>query len=165
MVKTIPLTQGKIAIIDDDDYEKLNKFKWCSQKDHQYTRWYAIRKKLINGKWKLILMHREILKAKRGIYIDHINHNGLDNRKINLRLCTGSQNQKNRGLQKNNTSGLIGVSFNKEIRKWSAYIIKDKHQIFLGIFDDKEEAGHVVDKKAIELFGDFAILNFPKKKY
>ena len=162
-MRTIPLTQGKVAIVDEEDFEILNEFKWTAQKDHGYPRWYAIRKEeQNNGKWKLIIMHRQILNAPHKVYVDHINHDGLDNRKHNLRLCTSSQNQKNRGLQKNNTSGLNGVSFDKRKKKWYAYVIKSKHQISLGFFYDKDEAGRVVDKKAKELFGEFALLNFPE---
>jgi hypothetical protein len=161
MVKTIELTQGKVAIVDDEDYDELNKYKWYAHKDHQWERWYASRmSNRINGKRKLIMMHRKIMKDSSGKIIDHKNHDGLDNRKCNLRICNCSQNTKNSKIYKTNTSGFNGVIWNKERKKWRAQIYKDYQTIFIGYFKDKEVAARAVDEKAIELFGEFAILNF-----
>jgi hypothetical protein len=160
MTKTIQLTQGKVALVDDEDYDELNKHKWCAGNDHKYERWYAHRQtRLPDGKRKLIIMHRQITDFKYKI-VDHVNHDGLDNRKCNLRSCTHSQNKKNSFVYKNNTSGFIGVSWHKYHQKWMAYINKDNKRIHLGYFYSKEDASHAVDKKALELFGEFAVLNF-----
>jgi hypothetical protein len=157
-MKTILLTQGKVAIIDDEDFEKLNKYKWCANKLNGI--WYAMRTEYVDGKQKTIMMHRHIIDCPSEKIVDHINHDGLDNRQCNLRICSYSQNNKNNRGHKHNTSGLIGVSWFKRDKKWKAYIYKDNNYIHLGVFDDKIEAGKAVDKKAIELFGEFAVLNF-----
>jgi hypothetical protein len=152
-MKTILLTQEKVAFVDDEEFAELNKYNWCADKI-RYT-WYACR--VSNG--KKIFMHRQILKSS--VMIDHINHNGLDNRKINLRSCSPSQNLRNCKIPKNNTSGLIGVHWVERVQKWFAYISKNNKRYNLGYFSDKEIAGRTVDKKALELYGPFVTLNFP----
>jgi hypothetical protein len=161
-MKTIPLTQGKVAIVDDEDYEELNKYKWHA--DDSTGLWYAKRNVGIEGKRTTIKMHRQLMGFPEGKEIDHINHDGLDNRRENLRVCTHGQNQRNHLRRKDNTSGLIGVSWHTIAKKWRAYIQKDKTLIHIGYFNDKTEAGHAFDNKAIELFGEFAALNFPGEK-
>jgi len=164
-MKTIPLTKGKVVSVDDEDYEELNKYKWCAIKDHGYDRWYAQRaSKDTNGKYKIITMHRQIMGFPIMKEIDHVNRNGLDNRRCNLRQCNHSQNKKNNSKYKNNTSGLNGVCWNRYAKKWRASIYKDKKHVHIGYFNDKEEAGRAVDGKALELFGEFAVLNFPETK-
>jgi len=167
MVKEILLTQGKVALVDDDDFDRMNKYKWYASKDVKNNDWYARRNETIQRgsrktfKQKTIRMHQEIFNFKYQL-IDHANHNGLDNRKCNLRACTYSENKKNSRQYKNNTSGFIGVSWHKIRRKWYAYVNKNGVRFSLGYFDDKIEAGKIVDKKSIELFGEFAVLNFPE---
>ena len=94
------------------------------------------------------------------IEVDHINQNKLDNRKSNLRLCSHSQNGINKYKQSNNSSGFKGVCFNKRRQKFMAFINKDKKRTYIGYFETAEEAGKAYDKKAKELFGEFACLNF-----
>jgi len=163
MTRKINLTQGKVALVDDEDFDELNKFKWFARRDPKNDVWYAERHKTFDGEQKTIRMPHQITDFKYRM-VDHINHNGLDNRRCNLRPCNYSQNNKNHRKRKDNTSGLIGVGWNKHVKKWRARIAKDKKKIFLGYFNDKEEAGRAVDKKALELFGEFAVLNFPYKK-
>ena len=164
MSKTIPLTQGKVAIVDDEDYEELSKYKWCVHKEHEY--WYAVC--TVNNKKNkgMTKMHRAILGFPEGKQIDHINHNGLDNRKENLRVCTHAENLYNRKKSKNNTSGLKGVShrMRNRLHKWEASIKHCQKTIYLGCFTDKNDAGRAYDKKARELFGEYAVLNFPEMK-
>jgi hypothetical protein len=163
MVKKISLTQGKFSLVDDEDFDELNQYKWYAHKNKGGI-WYVDRTiKYVDEKHKTISMHRKIMDFPSGKDIDHVNHDGLDNRKCNLRVCTRSQNKKNARLSKNNSSGLKGVHWNKRNKKWMALIAKDKKRIYLGLFDDKTEAGRVVDRKALELFGEFAILNFEPK--
>jgi len=160
-MKNIPLSQGKFALVDDEDFEQLNKHKWFATKNHSGI-WYARRNtNRTIGKRKIILMHRKIMNCSSDMKIDHANHDGLDNRRCNIRICTNSQNRKNSGLQKNNSSGLIGVSWHKRCKKWMARIQKDKRDIHIGYFNNKVEAGHMVDQFSICLFGEFAVLNFP----
>jgi len=118
-MKKIPLTQGKYAIVDDSDYERLNKYKWYVNKiGHS---WYAVRDiRLPTGKLK-IYMHRFVLGLGKSDkhQIDHINHNGLDNRKANLRIVTRSQNHMNT-ITNYGTSKYKGISWHKLSRKWRA---------------------------------------------
>ena len=116
-------------------------------------------------------MHREITNAPKGMQVDHINGNTLDNRKENLRVCTRSQNMMNRGKQNNNKSGYKGVSYMKKKdpnyeypKPWRAQIKCPTNQkvIHLGCYKYPEQAARAYDKKAIELFGEYAQLNFPR---
>ena len=159
-MKTIALTQGKEAIIDDEDFEWLNQWKWYAYKaPHTY---YAGR--CIHGDDHQIIlpMHRFILGLEPGNkkHVDHVNQNGLDNRRENIRLCSKSQNGMNRGKQKNNISGYKGVSWHKKNKKWHAYININTKRIFLGLFDSKISAAKTYDKAAKKYFGEFACLNF-----
>ena len=167
MTKVIPLTQGKVAIVDDEDYEEISKYTWSIKTPSGGSRTcYAQRlTSRRTGKRKIIKMHRQIMGFPEGKYIDHINRDGLDNRRENLRLCTNSQNMKNCLKYSTNTSGMNCVYWVGERDKWRARICKDGRRIHLGYFDDKEEAGRAVDKKAIELFGEFAVLNFQSDKF
>ena len=155
-MKEIRLTKNKITIVDDMDYEKLNKYKWHTL-SNGYT-FYAVRK----PKSGVILMHREIMGLTNGdkLQVDHFDDNGLNNQRSNLRICNNGQNQMNKGKQSNNTSGYKGVNYKKEKNKWQANIEFKGKLSFLGYFTTKEEAAKAYDKKAIELFGEFAKTNF-----
>ena len=122
-MKHIPLTQGKFALVDDDDFERLNQRKWHVMK--WGNTWCAGRQSLKReGKKKTIYMHREILGlgSGRDIQVDHINHNGLDNRRCNLRPCTCQQNQWNYTKASNKSSRYKGVSLHKS-GGWTSYIM------------------------------------------
>lgn len=167
MVKEILLTQGKTAIVDDEDFDKVKDDKWCAHKEHGGIRFYAQRGRYDPGKKRTIgyiSMHHQVTDFKYKM-IDHINGNGLDNRKCNLRPCNSVQNGINRKrLQKRNTSGLRGVSWHKRDKIWQAYINDGTKKIMLGYFNTKKEAALARDKKAKELHGEFAVLNFPREK-
>jgi hypothetical protein len=176
-MKRIKLTQDKWALVDDEDYDRLNEHKWYAKREHKSRsskdKFYVRRNSPTdsNGKRKPILMHREITNAPKGMSVDHINGNPLDNRKDNLRVCTYSQNQMNRGKIKNNTSGYKGVFYmkrtkdmiNEHLKPWKAQIRFNGKVIYLGIYKTKEPAARIYDKKALELFGEFAQLNFPNE--
>lgn len=155
----IPLTQGKFAIVDDFNYEWLNQWKWFALKNVNV--FYAVRNVGKHPHQELIRMHREILglKLNDDKQADHRNGNGLDNRKFNLRLCTNSQNQHNqhsiRGISK-----YKGVSWDKRSKKWKAKIQFERKRIHIDQFDSEIEAAKAYDTKALELFGEFAYLNF-----
>ena len=134
-MKKIPLTQGKFALVDDEDYEWLSQWKWCAV--HARGRWYAVRSYL---KKRCLWMHREIMKCPVDKEIDHISGNGLDNRKANLRICTHRENCQNRRPNKNGTSTFKGVYWYSRIRKWTAIICNGKERIFLGNFLSEKEA-------------------------
>lgn len=143
------------AIVDDEDFEYLNQFTWCL--DREYARRIIYINENSKRKQRCIRMHREILNAPADKIIDHINGNGLDNRKENLRYCTKSTNAMNCKIHKHNTSGYKGVS--KSGNRWRAYIVLNDKQRQIGSYKTKEEAALAYNKKAIELFGEFAKLN------
>jgi len=153
-VRYIPLTQGKFGIVDAADYERLSRYKWhlCRQGGNLY----AHRK----ASHRTTPMHRFLLNPPKGMVVDHINGNGLDNRRSNLRICTQRQNTHN-----SRPSGLAssykGVAGDKSRNRWIAAIFDGAHHIHLGRFDDEAEAARAYDRKAAELFGEYAYLNFP----
>jgi len=163
-VKEIPLSQGYFAQIDDDDFEKVNRYKWAVKIQGKSI--YAMRteKKTIKGinKYFTFYLHRYILDiVNREIKVDHINHNGLDCRKTNLRRCSAQQNKRNIKRLKitDYTSQYKGVCFYPKNKQFMARITLNHKNICLGMFDKEKEAAEAYNKKAIELFGEFAFLN------
>lgn len=156
-MKSITLTQGKIAIIDDDMYDYLSQWKWYARKDR--NTFYAQRTDRKIG--KAILMHRVISKCKDGFVIDHIDGNGLNNQISNLRICTHAENCRNKGKHINNTSGYKGVKPNPKGNGWIAHLMKDGKYILNKLFSNKIDAAKEYDKTAKKHHGKFARLNFP----
>lgn len=160
-MKIIPLTKDKFTLVDDEDYNQLNKYKWCVM-----SQGYAARGIRISGKSYLVLMHRAILNSPKGFDIDHINGNKLDNRKSNLRVCSHSQNQWNRSKQKNNTSGYKGVYLDRRDGAWYSQVLsrqKDKRIVFSSKrYKTPIEAARAYDRMALEHHGEFANLNFKR---
>lgn len=156
-MKEIPLTQGKVALVDDEDYGWLNQWKWCAYKGGNSS--YAVRGIKKNGKRTLSKMHREILGTPKGMLTDHRNSNGLDNRRDNLRICNKFQNGMNRGKNDNNKSGYKGVCWHKASKKWRASIHINGKQIHLGLFNANKEAAIIYNEAAIKHFGEFGRLN------
>lgn len=154
--RLILLTQGKFAIVDAEDYKQLSRYKW--QAERGQSTFYAKRK----SNYKSIKMHRAFLQPPEHLVCDHQNHNGLDNRRSNLRVCTQAQNQRNRRPRRDSTSKYKGVSWSIRARKWRAGIKANGHSTSLGSFDDEMEAALAYDRNAVELFGEFAYLNFPE---
>lgn len=151
----VALTQGKFALIDSADFELIQPYTWAAH--NIKGRLYAVTR---GGR---LHMHRVIAAAKSGQTIDHRNGDGLDNRRANLRVCTVSQNGMNRPKQANNTSGFKGVfPSGRPHQPWSASIKKDQRVIHLGRFGTPEQAALAYDRAAAELFGEFAVLNFPE---
>jgi hypothetical protein len=153
----IPLSQGKIAIIDAEDASEVLRYKWCTYKKAN-TFYAATNIQKEDGKQTTLLMHRLILNPPPKSQVDHRNGNGLDNRRSNLRIPdnAASQQQQNSGLRSNNTSGFKGVYWRKDCRKWRAQITLHGCKKHLGYFETKEEAAIAYDKAAQELFGQFA---------
>lgn len=152
----IPHKLASLPSYVDEDHSFLSDFKWYAKKGKTNKTFYA---EAYIGK-KGVLMHRLILDAKRGQFIDHMNRNGLDNRKKNLRFCTRSQNGANRGLLENNTSGFKGVVWSKKEDKWVASLWFEGRRRHLGYFSSKETAAKAYDQAARKFFGDFCLENF-----
>jgi hypothetical protein len=158
-MKEIPLSKGMIAIVDDEDYDYLSQWKWLykTPRKHNYVG-YAVRfEKLNDNKFKEIRMHREIMNCPKGLQVDHINHNGIDNRRSNIRIATARQNRQNTSLQNSNTSGYKGV--NRDGNKWRATIRAEGKRINLGRFKEKIDAAIAYNKAAIKYHKEFAYIN------
>jgi hypothetical protein len=153
--RRIPLTQGQFALVDPEDYAELAQHKWCASR--QSNTFYAVRSE--NG--KQLRMHRVVLNAPPGLVVDHINHDGRDNTKRNLRSCTKAQNACNQRPQQGCSSPYIGVGRLKGTTKWYARIRDHGRQLWLGTFDDEIEAARARDAAAIALYGPYTHLNFP----
>ena len=162
-MKEIQLTQGKVALVDDDMYEYLNQWKWQVNKNG--NKFYAITTLHINGKCKTTFMHRLISNNKNTkMHTDHINGDGLDNRKINLRICTHSQNLMNRGPQANNKTGYKGVSYDKNLNKFRATISINGINKNLGSYINLIDAARTYNAAALKYYGEFAKLNVIPKE-
>jgi len=152
MAKSIPLTQGKMALVDDEDFDKLNQYKWCF--DGQYAQ-----SKIGN---KTTRMHRVIFDSPQ---VDHVDGDGLNNQRSNLRACNHTQNQMNsvkrKSLSIKLSSKYKGVSWHKQTEKWRARIQTSQGCLYLGLFEVEEDAARAYDEAAKENFGEFARLNFP----
>lgn len=155
-VRHIALTKGRYAIVDAADFERLNKYKWSAMVVGKKC--YAYR----NDGRGCVLMHREIMNAPQGWVVDHRDGNGLNNCRKNLRICTPQQNVCNRA-PRFLTSRYKGVSWDKTRNKWRAATSFKGKPIEIGRFDDEIEAAKAHDRKAWELFGEFAWLNFPEE--
>lgn len=160
-MKEIVLHKGDICLVDDDDFERLNQFKWHSIKSRTEGRFYVVRKD--NVIKRRIFVHREIISISPGKFVDHINGNSLDNRKCNLREATSQQNSFNQKRKTGASSRFKGVSWDKCRNKWTAQIMKSKVNRTLGRFTDEIQAAVAYDEAAVKMFGEFARLNFPNK--
>jgi len=151
----IPLTRGLWAVVDVADFERLNKYRWYASPSGG-GKMYARR----NTKTGTVLMHREIMKTPKGKHVDHKDRNGLNNRPDNLRNCTPQQNEYNK-RPRGRKSRFKGVY--PRGNKWYAAIKHKGKTYYLGTFDDEVEAAKARDRKAYELEGEFAYLNFPEE--
>jgi len=143
MMRKIYLTQNKVALVDDVDYSRLNKHKWFASK-HRNT-YYAARNIRVGCKWTILFMHQAILKIPPGLITDHKNHNGLDNRGLNLRAVTNAENQWN--TQYNYS----GATWYEKDKKWAARIRHKGKRIWLGLFKTKIAAENAYDKARTDL--------------
>lgn len=153
-MKYIELTQGKFALVDDEDYKFLNKWSWSYS-----TYGYAIRSSPAPKK-QIIWLHRQIMNCPKGLFVDHINGNPLDNRKSNLRICSHKQNMQNIIKKKSHSSLYKGVVWVKERKKWVAAIHLNYKRFYIGGFENELHAAMAYDLWAIEFFGQFARTNF-----
>jgi hypothetical protein len=166
MIK-IPLTMGKFALIDDDIAEEIQKYKWQIRDpgiNVSHRTLYAVHNYKRNGKPLATRMHRLIYELKTGKnidgkVIDHINHDGLDNRINNLREATHKQNISHQRHKRGNSSQYKGVRWNTKNKNWNAYIKTNYKRIHLGCFENEADAAEAYNKAAVKLFGEYAVLN------
>lgn len=159
-MKQIKLTKNQIALVDDEDYNAISRHSWHAINVKSYPVAARKTKKETNGKRRVILMSREIMIPSPNMIVDHINHNTLDNRKCNLRVCTQSQNMQNRIKHESKTSKYKGVSWDKKSEKWRTTIkVNDKIR-YLGLFNREDIAADLYDIYAKKFFGEFALINF-----
>lgn len=160
-MKRIPLTQGQFALVDDEDFDRINSHKWCAALDRTTNSYYAARNspRDADGKQHRILMHREIMNAKHGEQVDHINHDTLDQRRSNLRLCSNSQNHANQRMPSTNKSGFKGVSLDKPTGKWKAQVRANGEKKYIGLYVTAIEAAIAYDDAALKYQGEYAYTN------
>lgn len=159
-MKEIPLTQGKVALVDDEDFELVNQYRWYALRNHRT--FYAVKQmRQVDGRRGLLWMHRLILGLTDSRQqADHINHNGLDNRRVNLRVVSQSENAQNRRMALANKSGFKGVALDSRTQRYRVQIRINRKPTTIGYFATAEEAARVYDAKARELYGEFACVNF-----
>jgi len=153
LTRQIPLGNGLFALVDAEDYERISAFNWFANSGGSATL-YAVRMSQTAGERIHISMHREVMSAQPGTLVDHKNHNGLDNRKINLRLCTKSQNSANQPPKTGRYKGVFPHRYG-----WMARIVVDKKPQYLGYFSAADDAAQAYNTAAQRLFGEFACLN------
>jgi hypothetical protein len=142
-MRTISLTQGQVALVDDEDFSVLSRYSWCAQKPKDV--FYAQTRL---PKTKVVYMHSFLIPDAN--YVDHKDGNGLNNQRLNLRSCTMSQNLANRHMTKTNTSGYKGVVWFERDKKWASQIMVDYRKRHLGYFESKIDAARAYDRAAVE---------------
>lgn len=166
-VKEIQLTQGKVALVSAEDYEFLMQWKWHYSKRSKNRSGYAkTNMPPVNGKKFTIFMHQAVAKrvGVNGL-VDHINRNGLDNRRENLRPATRQQNAANKTKNPNTSSKYKGVCWRKDRQKWQAYIRVNYKSIHLGMYQDEWQAAEAYNRAATLYFDEFANLNKKEKRH
>ena len=149
----ITLSRGYVATIDAIDLPLVGHLKWWASSE-KYTV-YAVHSQWINGKKRGLRLHRVIMRAPDDMFVDHINGDGLDNRRANLRIATASQNQHNKRKYNNNKSGFKGVSWHNSGKKWCAQIRLNGKSIYLGLFDNPEDAHAAYCEASSKIHGEY----------
>lgn len=165
-MRKIQLTRGKVALVDDDDYDRLNQFNWQAAPSPSGN-WYARRRRSSAEQTKrpgyFSWMHQEVLRCGRGV--DHLDGDGLNNQRHNLRRANQSINNQNKRKKANTTSRFIGVSRYRDGIRWVAQIKEPKGKVkHLGLFDDETEAARAYDEKVRSLYSGYVKTNFERKE-
>lgn len=159
-MRTILLTDSDVILLDDSDYNLAKRYNWWALRTTNGKKIkYAASDVFTRGERCTLLLHRVLLQPRADQYIDHINHNGLDDQRHNLRVCTMSQNQGNRRKQSNNTSGYKGVHWHTQRQKWCASIKINYRSHSLGLWSDPWRAAQAYNRAALEAWGEFALIN------
>ena len=154
-MKTIPLSKGYVAIVDDDDFAAVSVYKWCAQVSH----WGAYAKRTVKkgGRKKCVMLHKEIFGSlPPGMLVDHINGDTLDNRRANLRAVNKYEHAQNTAKRSDNSSGHRGVSFCRFSGKWRAEISANGRRVRIGRFDSVEKAAAAYRDFAERMHGEFS---------
>lgn len=156
-IKVISKGVEHVILVDDEDFGKVSQYTWSisHRSNTKYVRTFP--------KGKHLKMERLVVFTPKGMFIDHINHNGLDNRKENLRLCTHQQNMHNIRSRRGSTSKYKGVSWHGRDKYWVVQIVAAGKHYYIGYFQDEIKAAEAYDKTAKKLHGEFAVLNFKQK--
>jgi hypothetical protein len=158
----IPLTKGKFALVDETDFAKYGHLTWTVLVTSSTC--YAYCRRLECGKNRCYYLHRVIMDAPSGVDVDHVNGDGLDCRKSNMRLCSHKENLRNQRKRRGNyTSEYKGVSWDQSRNAWIAQFKADDDVRHIGRFESEDEAARAYDRTAIEHYGEFARLNFPEE--
>lgn len=160
-MRVLPLSQGRVALVDDEDHEWLSRWKWSAKKveSKNKTNWYAVRAELRGGHTKIFFMHREIMRTTKGQKVDHRDGCGLNNQRSNLRFCSQSQNMWNACKAGAFTSRYKGVSWDKSRSLWRSSINFFSEHIFIGRFQLEIQAAVAYNARSVLLFGEFANRN------
>lgn len=164
MTRGIPLSKGRVAIVDTADFEWLSQWRWHARSHRDGTPYAARNGRVVDGcRGQIIFMHNQIMQPPAGMAVDHINRDKLDNRRSNLRICTRAQNQANceRRVKAAPYRGIRSV--NKGTR-WAAQIGANGAHHYLGCYPTMEDAARAYDEAALRLHGEFATLNFPEDR-
>jgi len=157
-MKEIQLTQGKIALVDDADFEQVNRYKWYAKRSPK--RVYVSRNLPLSGRKRTTqYLHQFLLNPPENSEIDHLDHDGLNNQRSNLRVCSTAENRRNVPVRINNKSGFKGIRWRKDLQLWHARICYNRKRIHLGYFPDPVSAAMAYNTAAKDLHGEFACLN------
>jgi hypothetical protein len=139
-MQTIPLSQGKVAIVDDADYPLVSDFKWCFRADSDRSGGYALRHIKINGKARKLYLHRQLMESQDGKEVIFLNHDKLDCRRANLKVVSHDEARQHHRVRRDSKSGIKGVKYNPGFDTWSAYTYRHNHCYHVGTYGTKEAA-------------------------